>query len=322
MANPKTDETGKIQPRNGNGNVKKASTVGDVLKTMGPLIARVLPRHLTAERMTRMLLNAVRTTKDLDQCSLPSFAASILTCSQLGLEPNTILGLAYLIPRNMKVERNGREFREMTCTFQVGYKGYLELARRSGLSRGVYAHAVRDTDEFDYWYGLEQGLIHKPSKAAGREERPITYVYAVCRLKDAEPVFRVLSKAEVDKRRDRGGAAKGFSPWKTDYEAMAQKTGVRALAPWMPVSPELATAFQADLLADKGKAPSRLLDEEQTAELAKTGIFMPQEDYQDDDEPENVMQLEAGSSSSVLDVNGETGEVQEPAPASKNESAS
>ena len=291
MANPKTDETGKIQPRNGNG--KKEDSLAALLQRLTPEIARALPKHVTPDRMARVALTALRTTRDLSECSASSFMASIMTAAQLGLEPNTPLGHLYLIPRRIKGQ--------WQCTVQIGYQGYLELARRSGLAKNIYAHAVREGDHFKYTLGLTPTLEHVPSDDQGRLARPITRVYAVCHLKDSDPVFEVLTIGEVEARRARGGAGDGFSPWKTDYEAMVRKTGIRALWRWMPKSAEMQLAEAVENVLEQGRAPTALIDEQTSTALARAGVFMP---------PEEPAALE--EQNVITDIDPETGEVIEP----------
>lgn len=252
-----TDKSGQIVKSNGGG-----TSLAALVRTMTPEIARALPKHVSPERMARVTLTALRTTRGLDKCTAASFAACIMNLSQLGLEPNTPLGLAYLIP-----------FKD-TCTAIIGYQGYIELARRSGKVTSIYAYVVREGDRFSYALGLHPTLDHRPSDDAGREDRPITHVYAVAHLRDAEPVFVVLSRGEVEARRKRSRAS-GAGPWVTDYEAMVQKTAVRAIWKWLPKSAEIAFARDVDHAADLGRAPS--IDDEATARaLAAQGVFTPE----------------------------------------------
>lgn len=264
----KTDSTGQIQPRNGNGNGgEKGTGLVGLLTTLGPEIARALPRHLTPDRMARVALTALRTTPKLMQCTAASFAASIMTLAQLGLEPNTPLGLAYLIPRN------NRKKNCVECTVIIGYQGFLDMARRSGLVAGVYAFAVREGDRFSYSLGLDPTIEHVPADTADRETKKITHVYAVARLKGGEPVFVVLTHAQIQARRTRS-AAGDDGPWKTDYEAMCLKTAIRALWRWLPKSAEMAKAEEIERVVDLGATPAAVLEEQQTRALAAAGVFV------------------------------------------------
>ena len=268
MSGPKTDSTGQIVPQNGKGDGQGLHLL---LRTLGPEMARALPRHLTPERMARVCLTALRTTPKLIECTPQSFAACLMTLAQLGLEPNTPLGQAYLIPRNSR-KKNCVE-----CTTIIGYQGYLDLARRSGLVTSTYAHVVRDGDSFRFTLGLEPTIEHVPSAAADREERRITHVYGVARLRDGDPVFVVLSIAQVEARRRRSSSRED-GPWVTDYEAMVLKTAIRALWRWMPKSAEMVRADDVERVAETHAAPTALLEEQQVKALASAGVFVAPED--------------------------------------------
>jgi recombination protein RecT len=196
-------------------------------------LAMVLPKHLTAERMARLAISAVRTTRGLEGCSVASFASAIMACSSLGLEPGSALGHAYLIP--FKGE----------CTLVIGYKGLIDLMYRSGYVASVKAEPVFEGDEFSFEKGLEPKLRHVP---CGEDDpNKLTHVYTIVRWKDGgEPLWDVLNRDQIMKRRNRSPAANArSSPWLTDFVAMSQKTGVRAIAKWAPSATERDTLSRA-----------------------------------------------------------------------------
>lgn len=260
MSKLATTSTGEVQRA-----AKPAATLVGLLEQLKPEMARALPKHLNGDRMARLALTALRTTRDLAACTPESFAASIMGCAALGLEPNTQLGLAYLIPR--------RNHGKLECTMQIGYQGQLDLARRSGMVASIQAFPVFSGDDFRYSFGINPTLHHVP---CGEDDpSKLTHCYAVCRLKDpgSDPVFVVLNRKQIDKRRDRGGAgSSSFSPWKTDYVAMAQKSAVRALFAWMPRSAEMATAVAVETAQETGRSVIAELPEQAAAALLGAGI--------------------------------------------------
>lgn len=212
-------------------------------------MAAALPKHLTAERMTRVCLTALRTTKDLANCTQESFAGEIMKLAQLGLEPNTPLGHAYLIPR-----RNNRNGGIIECTTIIGYQGYIDLALRSGRIDSIYAHVVYEGDEFEFELGLNPRLRHVPKGTS----TVITHAYAVARVKGGEPVFEVLPLGRIEERRKRGGSGKGSnSPWDTDYAAMARKSAIRAIWYALPKSSEMALVAEYDSETERYVAVSQ-----------------------------------------------------------------
>lgn len=267
MSGPQTTKNGEIVKQQKQAD--PGSNLVNMLQRMLPEIQRALPRHVTPDRMARVAMTAVRTTPDLAICTVPSFVGCVMQAAQLGLEPNTPLGHAYLIPRRDKSLPGNQR----SCSLIVGYQGYIELARRSGMVSTIYAYVVRQGDAFEYELGLEPNIKHKPSEAEDRESKPITHVYAVAKMRDSdERVFVVLTRAQVEARRKRS-AASSSGPWVTDYEAMCLKTAVRSLWKWLPKSAEIARATALDDAADMGESQTRALDPDVADALTKGGLI-------------------------------------------------
>lgn len=203
-------------------------------------IAKALPKVLEPERFTRIIITAINSNPQLKTCTSESFLGAMMQAAQLGLEPNTPLGKAYLIPY-----RNG--WKGVTeCQFQVGYKGLLDLAYRTGEYKDIYAHTVHEGDVFEYELGLEPKLVHKPAMV-GRG-KPIAY-YAVYHLTNGGYGMTVMSYDDVMQHRNKYSPAskKGkSSPWDTDFDSMAKKTVLKQLLKYAPLTTELAEANAAD----------------------------------------------------------------------------
>lgn len=216
----------------GNGNGQP--TVFDLIKRQQPAIELALPKHLSGDRFARIALTLVRSTPKLMECEPMSFIGALMVSAQLGLEPGPPLGQSWIIPRfNKKIGK-------LEATFQFGYKGVAELFRRSGQFKSLEARAVHENDEFDYAYGLDKFLRHKPTLTNPGE----SYAwYALAEFKNGGSAFVVLGRDEVERRRKRGDDGPA---WRTDYDAMASKSAVMALAPWLPLSPELERQISAD----------------------------------------------------------------------------
>lgn len=259
-----TTKNGQVERGN------KPPSLAKMLEGMGKELARALPKHVSAERMMRIATTALRVNPDLPNCSQASFLGSVLSAAQLGLEVNTPLQQAYLIPRKDKD-------RGLECTLLIGYQGFMDLARRSGEVAAIYAEAVYPGDSFSYELGLEKKLTHKPSEDPDREERPLTHVYGVAKLKSGEALFVVLTRAQVEKYRKRGGNRR-FSPWDTDYEAMAKKTAIRRLFTWIPKSAEVAHAVALDEASEVGRVQTVDFDPNVTAALEAHGIEVAHHD--------------------------------------------
>jgi recombination protein RecT len=216
-------------------------TVVGLLDQMKGEIARCLPKHLTPERMTRIAMTELRKTPKLQECDPMSFIAAIMQASQLGLEPG-ILGSCYLIPFNNN--KTGK----VECTFMPGYRGFLDLARRSGQIVSLVARSVFENDVFEYEFGLKENITHKP---AMDDRGELKAVYAVAILKDGGHQFEVMSKRDVDEIRKSSKSANN-GPWVTHFEEMAKKTVLRKLFKWLPCSVEMQKAVSLDELQEAG----------------------------------------------------------------------
>ncbi len=215
---------------------QKIKSVGEFLQKLAPNMAAALPKHMTADRMARIALTACQMNPKLLDCDRQSLALAVLGASALGLEIGGGLGHAYLVPY------------KTTATLIVGYRGMIDLARRSGQLSTIFARVVRAGDQFDYAYGLEDKLTHTPSL---RSDGEVTHVYAVAKLRDGGRQFEVMTRAEVDKIRGRSRSS-GDGPWVSDYEEMAKKTAIRRLFKMLPVSVETQRAVTLDEQAEHG----------------------------------------------------------------------
>lgn len=208
-------------------------------------MALALPKHLTADRLARIATTEMRRVPALSKSSPESFLGAIMQCAQLGLEPSNGLGHAYLIPFGNGKDQRGRNNVQLI----IGYRGMIDLARRSGQILSISARAVHDGDEFNYQYGLNEDLHHVPAEddTAGT----LTHVYAVARLKDGGVQFEVMSRKQIEAVRASSKAGTN-GPWVTHFEEMAKKTVIRRLFKYLPVSVEMQTAVSLDEKADAG----------------------------------------------------------------------
>lgn len=223
---------------------KPAEGIQGYLEKAWPRIRAVMPKHMSSERLYQLALSAVNTTPKLAECDPATILSCVMKCSALGLEPSAVdgLGRAYILPYRNRDKRTGGT--RMEATFILGYKGMLDLARRSGKVRDISARAVYEGDEFEFEFGLDEKLSHRPASVPHTPET-LTHVYCVCHFADGGHYADVMAKAEVDAVRKRSKASES-GPWVTDYEAMAKKTVIRRAFPYLPVSVEAQTAAASD----------------------------------------------------------------------------
>jgi recombination protein RecT len=247
----------------------KLNTFKALLNASKDAIQSRLPRHVTAERILKVALTSINKNPKLLECTRDSVMLSIMQAAELGLEPGGALGEGYLIPYNNKVKgQNGKPDRwEMQCQFMPGYRGLISLSRRSGQIISIESHVVHAKDKFSCALGLDPSLVHEPAWEEANPG-PLRFVYAVAKLKDGGTQFEVMSKSQIDAIRARSKSSDS-GPWVTDYNEMARKTVIRRLFKYLPVSVELAQAFEHDAAAS-GEGPEFAMLDGGTIDLQLT----------------------------------------------------
>lgn len=217
--------------------LKKSMSIADLIKAMEPEIKRALPETLTSERFIRMALSALNTTPKLRECTQMSFLAALMNAAQMGLEPNTPLGQAYLIPFNNKGT--------MECQFQIGYKGLIDLSYRNPQMQIISAQAVYEKDEFEYELGMNPKLIHRP---ALKDRGEAVLFYGLFKLNNGGAFFEVMSKEDMDTYAKEYSKAfdSSFSPWKSNYVGMAKKTVIKQALKYAPIKADFRKALSTD----------------------------------------------------------------------------
>lgn len=250
-------------------------------------IKKALPSVLTPERFTRIVFTALSANQKLSQCTPQSFLGAMMQAAQLGVEPNTPLGQAYLIPYRNKGQ--------IECQFQLGYKGLIDLAYRSGEVTDIAAHEVHENDIFEHELGLTPKLVHKPVM---KNRGPVIAYYAVFHTKSGGYGFQVMSREDVNDfaRKTSKAYDSASSPWKTYFDEMAKKTVLKKALKYAPLKTDFARAMAAD-------------------ESIKSSIVENMADLPD----ETVVTIDAEPAASPNRMNADPGTQAERAPASSKE---
>jgi len=251
---------------------KKPRTVVDLVQSMQKQFEIALPKHINSERFVRIAITSIRQNPKLAKCSQESLLGALMTSAQLGLEPG-ILGQAYLIPYKDNVQ------------FQIGYKGMIELLRRSGQLSDIYACEIRKNDDFQITLGLHRDIKHNINFNENRGE--VVGYYAVAVLKDGANSFEFMTKKQVEEHRDKFSKKPNDGPWKNDFDEMAKKTVVKKLLKYLPVSVEWLENISKD-------------------EKVLTVATPSQNSNMDDLEPVELIPEET-----IEEINEETGEIVE-----------
>lgn len=241
-------------------------TMQDFVISMQGQIKAALPSVITPERFTRMVLSAISVNPKLAECTPNSFLGAMMTAAQLGVEPNTALGQAYIIPF--------RNHGTMEAQFQLGYKGLIDLAYRSGEISVIQAHTVCENDTFEYELGMEPKLKHIPAKS---DRGAPAYYYGMFKTKDGGYGFEVMSVEDVRKHAQRYSKSYNNGPWQTNFDEMAKKTVLKKTLKYAPLKSDFVKAVIQD-------------------ETIKSGL------------DEDMFSI---ADETVIEVDGETGEVKD-----------
>ena len=273
-------------------------------------VAAALPRHMDPERMVRIGVTAYRQTPLLTRCDPASVFGAVIQSAQLGLEVG-LLGEAYLVPFKTRKKDGGQWVETYECQLIPGYQGLMKLARNSGQIKDIYAHEVRENDEFELELGSERRLRHRPLMRHGfpapdDERGEITGFYAVAVFKDGTFTFEAMNLQSVERIRDRSNGWKAAvasakrkgkentSPWATDFVPMGCKTAIRKLCKSLPRSPELQSALSLDDDAQRGRRQNHALDSIIEGEYQPLPEGeQPDDDAPDDEPPEDDAQAAA-----------------------------
>lgn len=194
-------------------------------------IGKAIRGNISAELLIRATLTYAQKNPKIFECSRESVAKCLMDCASLGLLPDGTLGTAYLVPYGSQ------------CTLIIGYRGMIELARRSDKLTQIEARVVREGDVFKLRFLSGEPPIHEP-KIGDAMTRPVIGAYAVAHFHNDEKQIEFMDLSEIEAIRMRSRAGNN-GPWKTDYAEMAKKTVVRRLMKYLPLSPEMSEVFDA-----------------------------------------------------------------------------
>ena len=243
-------------------------TLQAYIKSMEGEIAKALPTVLTAERFSRIVLSAISANPKLGSCTPSSFLGAMMASAQLGLEVNTPLGQAYILPYQNKGV--------LEAQFQLGYKGLIDLAYRSGEVELVQAHIVYANDTFECEFGLDAKLKHIPAE---KDRGEAVKVYAMFKTKSGGYGYDVMSIDDVKRHAEKYSKAykSGFSPWSTNFEEMAKKTVLKRCLKYAPLKSDFVKAVVQDgsikneISEDMYEVPGEVIDADYTDVDTDTG---------------------------------------------------
>jgi len=225
-------------------------TVLDLIKEMSFEFAKGLPKTISADRFVRVALTAVQSNPDLLSCSKGSILRALLLASTLGMELDPTLGLAYLVPREVKKKVGNDWISNKEACFQLGYRGLVRLAMQSGKVSHVATGIRYERDGWTLRFGSEPRLDHIPAED---DRGKILGAYGVVYLSDGSTMFDYMSSSEIDKvAASSKSSSSEYSPWKRWPEEMMRKTVLRRVLKLAPLATSELGAVVSDEYSDAG----------------------------------------------------------------------
>ena len=227
---------------------EKMQTITDLIEMRKGEIAKAAPKILDTTRLTRICLSSIQKNPLLLECSPASLVRCIMDAATFGLIPDGATNEAHLVPFYSSKKK------QYECQFMPGYSGIIKLALQSGFVNGVELHEVYANDEFDFRYGLDPMLNHKPTEGKTGDLRG---VYCIVFTSTGHKTFEFMSKTKAEEHRDKFSKSKNksgqhYGPWADHFTAMAMKTVLKKGLKYTPKSSELAAALSLDNLQEAG----------------------------------------------------------------------
>jgi recombination protein RecT len=236
----------------------RANSLKTMLESREDMFKKLLPKTVDPRRFITIALLNVNRNPALLECSPSSFYLAVLNAAHLGLEPDGVRGLAYLVPFKREVQ------------LVPGYKGFVQLSYEGGAVRSWETRGVYEGDEIDVAYGLNANIIHRPKSEPNKDT--MIGAYAIARLTNGGTVWEYMTIGEINTvfAKATGKFKSNTSPWFTDFIPMAKKTVVKRTCKLVPyVGPKLPQAIGLDDEAEIGVPQTSLFGDMEIPEDAE-----------------------------------------------------
>lgn len=212
-----------------------------IAKFAGPIAKLLEGTGIKVETFTAQIGTAYRTTPGLWECDPATVLGAALKCAQLGLAPNDARNLAWIVPYADRRRDDGQK----VATFQIGYGGALELARRAVAGLRFDGRPVYPNDDFDLCYGRTPPLLHVPAVARNQPRGGDAFAWYVRAIyPGGDEIVHVLDREQVEYHRSFSKVSGGM--WETSYDAAALKSVVMDMRRFLPSSAQFAAGLAAE----------------------------------------------------------------------------
>lgn len=197
------------------------------------------------QRFISAIVSAVNTNPALQECTNQSILSGALLGESLKLSPSPQLGQYYLVPFN---DRN----KGKVAQFQLGYKGYIQLAIRSGQYKKLNVLAIKEGELIRFDPLNEEIEVRLIENEEEREQANTIGYYAMFEYTNGfrKAIYWSKRKMEAHALKYSKGyqAKKGYTFWEKDFDGMAYKTMLRQLiSKWGIMSIDMASAIDSDM---------------------------------------------------------------------------
>lgn len=286
----------RTQQPAGNALAAKPKTIFDYLSgdpKMAKAVAAVAGTYFTPDRFLRLAVNAIKKAPLLAQCDTQTVLGAFMTSAALGLEPNTVLQQAFLIPYK-KRQKQGNEWVDVyECNFQIGARGFVTLAHRSPHIATLDAEAIHRGDHFKHMKGsrsfleFEKALADRgeligafcfTKMADGNEHATVLPLDEILKIRGRSETYSALERklVEASSEADRIKAQKKLdeTPWVMWADDMAAKSAIKKHSKQMPLSPGDAMSVAAQLDGDDGRTidMASMADADTVRTVMKEGV--------------------------------------------------
>lgn len=299
LADAKADYASQQQQLNNGAAVRKADKDKNIFDFLSgdpkieKAIAAVAAEFFTPDRFLRLAVNAVKKTPLLAYCDVQTVLGAFMTSAALGLEPNTVLQQAFLIPYKKRAKQGNEWVDVYECNFQIGARGFVTLAHRSPQIATLQSEAIRERDLFEHMLGTETFLKYQKTLkdrgdligsfcftklADGNEMATVLPLDEVHKIRSRSETFNALTRAVADANgaADKAKAQKKLddTPWVMWLDDMASKSATKKHAKQLPLSPGDAMSVAAQLDSDDGRTidMASMTDVDRVRAVMKEGV--------------------------------------------------
>lgn len=254
----------------------------------------VAGKYITADRLTRLVTFAIKKTPKLLECDQASLLGAVMTTAALELEPNTPRQLAWLIPYKGRRKVNGQWIDVYECQFQIGYRGWIELANRNPDLLKLTAGAIHENDLFEHMEGSESFLRYRKElfkergglvaafcytkyvKAHGEADMaysmPLDEIHKVrAKSETYKALVMQVENAQNEAERRKAEQKLAETPWVMWEDDMAAKSAIKKLCKQLPIGGGLTTAAMVDDAADMGTLDLKAMSDPNLARAIASG---------------------------------------------------